>query len=232
MENPTFTKFRVISERDTIKLQNQWAHDIKFTQLPKNEVDQCDHQDDSTGEKNFIRVFGAEMAEGIDFSQFHFHFGKMRKVVAGLPELNVITTPLIPQVFQDNLTRCISKIHKNAVIISAFNRENQIFGCSISAFIEEGLLYSIRCTAHKDSLEPKYSVVIQSSPNKKGIKFSEELVFDSILTEEDFANLRADIQKKVVQEFNKSVVWSKRLVYVQRNLSVLDRFMRPNGWQA
>ena len=232
MESPIFTKFRIISERDTVMLQNQWAHDIKFTQLPKNEVDQCDHQDDPTGEKNFIRVFGSEMAEGIDFSQFQFRFGKMRKVVAGLPELNVITAPLIPQVFQDNLTKCISKIHKNVVITSAFNRVNQIFGCGISAFIEEGLLYSIRCTALKDSLGPKYSVVIQSSPNKKGIKFSEELEFDSILTEQDLSNLKADIQKKVVQEFNKSVVWSKRLVYVQRNLSLLDRFMSPNGWQA
>ena len=232
MESPLFTKIRIISERDTVMLQNQWAHDIKFTQLPKNDVDQCDHQDDPTGEKNFIRVFGSEMAEGIDFSKFQFHFGKMRKVVAGLPELNVITTPLIPQVFQDNLTKCISQIHKNVVITSAFNHENQFFGCGISAFIEEGLLYSIRCTAHKHSLGSKYSVLIQSSPNKKSIKFAEELEFDSILTEEGLANLKADIQKKVVQEFNKSVVWSKRLAYVQRNLSVLDLFMRPSGWQA
>jgi hypothetical protein len=231
MDSPTLTKFRIISERDTVELQNKWAHDIKFTQLPSNGVDQCNNENDSSGEKNFIRVFGLEMAQGIDFSQTKFEFGKMRKIVARPPELNIITTPLAPNIFQDNLTKCISKIHKNVVIVSAFNHENQVFGCGISAFIEERVLYSIRSSINKLSSGTKFKIVIESSLNKKGIKYSDEFEIDSMATEKGLDGMKTEIQKRMVVEFNKSVAWAKRLVYVQRNLSVLDRFMRTSGWQ-
>jgi hypothetical protein len=135
------------SDRKLAEVSQQiakWNHDIKFTELPKGGVDQCNKVDDPTGENNFYRVFGKDLATDIDFRLNQFKFGMMRKS-GRTTELQLSVVPKVSHLFQANLTRFLGTLDAEVVVRSYYNNSDLSFGAAVSSLNEKGSLCMTGC---------------------------------------------------------------------------------------
>ena len=119
------TIYKALSSTKFLKRLNEIEKIIKFSSLPKDGVDQCDGQEDPTGILNFKKAFGEEMSEGIDFNKNNFIFSRMRKCCLSNSSLQIIAKPRAPDVFQDNLTKYLSTLEKNTIVVSDYKIQNE-----------------------------------------------------------------------------------------------------------
>lgn len=212
--------YRALSSRKFLDCFDEFGKLIKFSPLPKNGVDQCDGQDDINGQLNFFKIFGPDLAEGIDFSANRFSFSRMRKCVMTDSRLQVISEPRAPDIFQLNLTRYLGRMEKRVIIVSSYKKDEVLFGGQISTiFNSKNLMYlrfeiltenskftteNIKFYIGKDVGERPYDIndfTVPSSGGDDVLRSCKRALSKSILIEDPTISKIRDIEEVMYNSF-------------------------------
>jgi hypothetical protein len=143
MNNETYTyiTYDIYTNSVNEKYLKNVVKNMQQTEQLKNGIPQNNGEDDPSGKSNFIRVFGNEFSEYINFEKLKFNFF----LVKDDQKKNKITIHLeneFPEGIQEMLTSFLGKTDPDILIYSYFNTETHIKGSRFSALRANNLIYS------------------------------------------------------------------------------------------
>ena len=141
IETYTYITYDIYTNSVNEKYLKNIVKNIQQTGQLKNGIPQNNDEDDPGGKLNFIRVFGKEFAEYINFEKLKFNF----TLVKDDQKKNKITLRLeneYPDGLQEMLTSFLGKSDPDIFIYSYFNTETHIKGSRFTALRANNVIYS------------------------------------------------------------------------------------------
>ena len=141
IETYTYITYDIYTNSVNEKYLKNVVKNIQQTEHLKNGIPKNNGEDDPSGKSNFIRVFGNEFSEYINFEKLKFNFF----LVKDDQKKNKITLYLeneYPEGMQEMLTSFLGKTDPDIFIYSYFNTETHIKGSRFSTLRANNSIYS------------------------------------------------------------------------------------------